>query len=114
MSRAVVWFSCGAASAIAAMYAVKKYDNCDVVYCDNVPGIVLINVKSNPYFIHKEWARHRLVHTYVNNESPVYFEDIIEFVNRHNIKAKNFEIVETLNKSKNIIKESDGTFSYIN
>ena len=34
MSRAVVWFSCGAASAITAMYAVKKYDNCEVVYCD--------------------------------------------------------------------------------
>ena len=34
MNRAVVWFSCGAASAITAMYAVKKYPNCDVVYCD--------------------------------------------------------------------------------
>ena len=34
MSRAVVWFSCGAASAVAAMYAVKKYKDCDVVYCD--------------------------------------------------------------------------------
>ena len=34
MSRAIVWFSCGAASAIAAMYAIKKYDYCDVVYCD--------------------------------------------------------------------------------
>ena len=34
MSRAVVWFSCGAASAIAAKYAVKKYDNCEVVYYD--------------------------------------------------------------------------------
>ena len=34
MIRAVVWFSCGAASAIAAKYAVKKYENCEVVYCD--------------------------------------------------------------------------------
>ena len=35
MSRAVVWFSCGAASAIAAKLSVKKYgDDCDVVYCD--------------------------------------------------------------------------------
>ena len=34
MSRSVVWFSCGAASAIAAKYAVKKYENCEVVYCD--------------------------------------------------------------------------------
>ena len=33
-NRAIVWFSCGAASAIASMYAVKKYDNCDIVYCD--------------------------------------------------------------------------------
>lgn len=35
MSRAVVWFSCGAASAVAAMIAAYKYgDRCDVVYCD--------------------------------------------------------------------------------
>jgi len=35
MSRAVVWFSCGASSAIAAMYAIKKYgDKCVIVYCD--------------------------------------------------------------------------------
>ena len=36
MSRAVVWFSCGASSAVAAKYAVKKYKHCEVVYCD--PG----------------------------------------------------------------------------
>ena len=34
MSRALVWFSCGGASAIASKLAVKKYDNCEVVYCD--------------------------------------------------------------------------------
>ena len=34
MSRAVVWFSCGAASAIASKLAVKKYKNIDIVYCD--------------------------------------------------------------------------------
>ena len=35
MRRSVVWFSCGAASAIAAKLSVKKYgDACDVVYCD--------------------------------------------------------------------------------
>jgi len=34
LNRAIVWFSCGAASAITAMYAVKKYSNCEVVYCD--------------------------------------------------------------------------------
>ena len=34
MKRSVVWFSCGASSAVAAKYAVKKYDNCEVVYCD--------------------------------------------------------------------------------
>lgn len=33
--RVIVWFSCGAASAVAAKLAVKKYgDRCDVVYCD--------------------------------------------------------------------------------
>ena len=34
MSRAVVWFSCGAASAIASKLAVKKYKNIEIVYCD--------------------------------------------------------------------------------
>tara|TARA_R100001594_G_scaffold43128_1_gene75295 strand:- start:4603 stop:5385 length:783 start_codon:yes stop_codon:yes gene_type:complete len=35
VNRAVVWFSCGAASAIAAKMSVKKYKgDCDVVYCD--------------------------------------------------------------------------------
>lgn len=33
--RRVVWFSCGAASAVAAKLAVEKYgDGCTVVYCD--------------------------------------------------------------------------------
>jgi len=35
MSRALVWFSCGAASAVAAKLAVEKYgDACEVLYCD--------------------------------------------------------------------------------
>jgi hypothetical protein len=35
MSRIVVWFSCGAASAVAAKLAVKKYGTrCVVAYCD--------------------------------------------------------------------------------
>lgn len=34
-ARALVWFSCGAASAIAAKLAVQKYgDVCEVLYCD--------------------------------------------------------------------------------
>lgn len=33
--RIVVWFSCGAASAMAAKLAVEKYgERCIVVYCD--------------------------------------------------------------------------------
>jgi 3'-phosphoadenosine 5'-phosphosulfate sulfotransferase (PAPS reductase)/FAD synthetase len=36
-SRVVVWFSCGAASAVAAKLAVEKYgDRCTVVYCDTM------------------------------------------------------------------------------
>jgi len=36
-NRRVVWFSCGAASAVAAKRAVIKYgDSCDVVYCDTM------------------------------------------------------------------------------
>ncbi len=35
--RVVAWFSCGAASALAAKLAVEKYgDACDVVYCDTL------------------------------------------------------------------------------
>jgi hypothetical protein len=32
--RVVVWFSCGATSAVAAKLAVGKYENVHVVYCD--------------------------------------------------------------------------------
>lgn len=36
-SRVLVWFSCGAASAVAAKLAVQKYaDRCVVVYCDTL------------------------------------------------------------------------------
>jgi len=35
MSRVVVWFSCGAASAVAAKMAVQEYgDRCVIAYCD--------------------------------------------------------------------------------
>ena len=34
--RVVVWFSCGAASAVAAKLAVSSYPNVDVVYCDTL------------------------------------------------------------------------------
>lgn len=35
--RRLVWFSCGAASAVAAKLAVEKYgDGCEVVYCDTI------------------------------------------------------------------------------
>ena len=32
--RRVVWFSCGAASAVAAKLAVETHGDCEVVYCD--------------------------------------------------------------------------------
>ncbi len=32
--RIVVWFSCGAASAVAAKLALKEYDNVVIAYCD--------------------------------------------------------------------------------
>lgn len=35
--RIVAWFSCGAASAVAAKLAIEKYGtSCDVVYCDTL------------------------------------------------------------------------------
>jgi 3'-phosphoadenosine 5'-phosphosulfate sulfotransferase (PAPS reductase)/FAD synthetase len=37
MARKLVWFSCGAASAVAAKLAVDKYgDDCEVLYCDTL------------------------------------------------------------------------------
>lgn len=37
MSRAISWFSCGAASAVASKMMVAKYgDRCHVVYCDTM------------------------------------------------------------------------------
>jgi 3'-phosphoadenosine 5'-phosphosulfate sulfotransferase (PAPS reductase)/FAD synthetase len=37
MRRHLVWFSCGAASAVAAKLSVEKYgDACEVVYCDTM------------------------------------------------------------------------------
>lgn len=36
-TRSLVWFSCGAASAVAAKLAVEKYGSrCEVVYCDTL------------------------------------------------------------------------------
>jgi hypothetical protein len=34
--RILVWFSCGAASAVAAKMAVDKYPDCEVLYCDTL------------------------------------------------------------------------------
>ena len=37
MSRRLVWFSCGAASAVLAKLAVEEYgDECEVIYCDTM------------------------------------------------------------------------------
>jgi hypothetical protein len=36
--RIVAWFSCGAASAVAAKEAIKKYGDVTVVYCDTMPN----------------------------------------------------------------------------
>ena len=34
-NEAVVWFSCGAASAVSGKYAIKKYGkDVDLLYCD--------------------------------------------------------------------------------
>ena len=34
--RKLVWFSCGAASAVAAKVAVEKYPDCEILYCDTL------------------------------------------------------------------------------
>ncbi len=35
-ARIVVWFSCGAASAVAAMLATLTYEQVSIVYCDTM------------------------------------------------------------------------------
>lgn len=34
--RVLAWFSCGAASAVAAKYAVDYYPDCEILYCDTL------------------------------------------------------------------------------
>lgn len=36
MPRAIIWFSCGGASAVLAKLGVQKYSNAQVVYCDTL------------------------------------------------------------------------------
>jgi 3'-phosphoadenosine 5'-phosphosulfate sulfotransferase (PAPS reductase)/FAD synthetase len=36
MSRTLAWFSCGAASAVAARLAVEEFPGCEVLYCDTL------------------------------------------------------------------------------
>lgn len=45
--RHLVWFSCGAASAVAAKLAVEKYPDCEVLYCDTLK----YEHKDNPRFM---------------------------------------------------------------
>jgi hypothetical protein len=45
--RHLVWFSCGAASAVAAKLAVEKYPDCEVLYCDTLK----YENKDNPRFM---------------------------------------------------------------
>jgi len=45
--RHLVWFSCGAASAVAAKLAVEKYPDCKVLYCDTLK----YEHKDNPRFM---------------------------------------------------------------
>jgi len=47
MSRVLVWFSCGATSAVAAKMAVEKYPDCEVLYCDTLA----YEHKDNPRFM---------------------------------------------------------------
>ena len=36
MSRVLVWFSCGAASSVAAHFALKEFDNVEILYCNTI------------------------------------------------------------------------------
>jgi len=58
MRRTVVWFSCGAASAVAAKLAVENCDNVHVVYCDTLAE----EHPDNDAFLHRveEWLDHEI------------------------------------------------------
>ena len=71
--RAVVWFSCGAASAVAAKFALKKYKNCEIVYCDTGG-----EHESNKQFLKdcEKWLKRKI--TILKNEKYVDHFDVFK------------------------------------
>lgn len=74
MSRTVVWFSCGAASAVAAKLAVENGDNVHVVYCDTLAG----EHPDNRAFLHRveEWIDQPI--EIIRSEKYTDIDDVFE------------------------------------
>jgi hypothetical protein len=73
--RAVVWFSCGAASAVAAKLTVEKYgDACEVVYCDTFAT----EHEDNPRFFAdvERWLERSIV--VIRSEKYATVDEVIE------------------------------------
>jgi hypothetical protein len=73
--RHVVWFSCGAASAVAAKLAVEKYgDGCEVVYCDTFAT----EHEDNPRFFAdvERWLGRSI--TVIRSQKYATVDDVIE------------------------------------
>jgi 3'-phosphoadenosine 5'-phosphosulfate sulfotransferase (PAPS reductase)/FAD synthetase len=72
--RTVVWFSCGAASAVAAKIAVENGDNVHVVYCDTLAE----EHPDNRMFLHRieEWIEHPI--EIIRSEKYATISDVFE------------------------------------
>ena len=74
-NRIVVWFSCGAASAVAAKLAVETYgDRCHVVYCDTLASEHPDNAR---FFADVErWIGRKI--TIIRSEKYATIDDVFE------------------------------------
>lgn len=74
VGRVLVWFSCGAASAVAAKLASEKYPNCELVYCDT-----LVNEHSdNERFLHDIESRTGKIVTMIGSQKYKSVDEVIQ------------------------------------
>src|SRR5262245_59138162 len=73
--RVLAWFSCGAASAVAAKLAVEKYgERCEVVYCNTLASEHPDNVRFMSDV--ERWIGKRV--TVISSEKYTSVDDVVE------------------------------------
>ena len=86
MDRQLIWFSCGAASAVAAKLAVEKYPDCEILYCDTL--------------------------AYEHPDNIRFLQDVSEWIGKEIIilKSKNYkDIYDVFNKTGWLAGRSGGS-----